>query len=282
MMEITSDWEMKNSYSMSGVDREKKIVKYTVIAQTDRGNVKTTNQDSVMYCNADSEMGEILMAVICDGMGGLEKGELASATVIRAFHKWFKEQLPYELEKPDLNVIGSQWALMLKELNGKILEYSRMHGIEGVGTTFTGILFVQNQYVAVHVGDTRLYYMDRSIKKLTTDHTFIAREISRGTLTEEQAKSDKRRNLLLQCVGASKHVDPEIITGDVKKGVYMLCSDGFRHEISEKEIFDSLNPKAAKNTKIMKERAEKLIDLVKQRGETDNISVLVIKAEGGE
>ena len=194
MMEITSDWEMKNSYSMSSVDREKKIVKYTVIAQTDRGNVKTTNQDSVMYCHADSEMGEILMAVICDGMGGLEKGELASATVIRAFHKWFKEQLPYELEKPDLNVIGSQWALMLKEL----------------------------KYVAVHVGDTRLYYLDRSIKKLTTDHTFIAREISRGTLTEEQAKSDKRRNLLLQCVGASKHVDPEIITGDVKKGVYML------------------------------------------------------------
>lgn len=257
-------------------------MKYTVIAQTDKGNVKTTNQDSVLYIHADSEVGEIVMAVICDGMGGLEKGELASATVIRAFHKWFDEQLPYELETPDLNIIGSQWALMLKELNGKILEYSRMHGIEGVGTTFTGVLFVQDQYVAVHVGDTRLYYLDHSIRKLTTDHTFIAREISRGTLTEEQAKADKRRNLLLQCVGASKHVDPEIITGKVKKGVYMLCSDGFRHEISDKEIFNELNPKSAKNRKIMKDHADKLIELVKQRGETDNISVLVVKVEGGE
>lgn len=257
-------------------------MKYTVIAQTDKGNVKTTNQDSVMYCHADSEIGEVLMAVICDGMGGLEKGELASATVIRAFHKWFEEQLPYELETPDLDVIGSQWALMLKELNGKILEYSRSHGIDGVGTTFTGVLFVKNEYVAVHVGDTRLYYIDRFIRKLTTDQTFIAREISRGTFTEEQAKTDKRRNLLLQCVGASKHVEPEIVKGEVKKGVYMLCSDGFRHEVSDQEIFDGLNPRSVKNKKSMKDHAGKLIELVKQRGETDNISVIVIKVEGGE
>lgn len=254
-------------------------MRYKATADTDIGISKNTNQDSVLIKHASTEVGEVLLAVVCDGMGGLEKGELASATVIRAFSKWFDEELPFELETVDMQVIGAKWSLLLKELNVQIMEYSKANRIDGVGTTFSGILFVDNQYVIGHVGDTRVYHIGSSLTQLTTDQTFVAREISRGTLTLEQAKTDKRRNMLLQCIGASRVVEPQIICGSAEKGAYMLCSDGFRHEISESEIYESLNPINLMNKDAMHSNAKYLIEQVKRREEKDNISVILIKAE---
>ena len=193
-------------------------MRYVATADTDIGISKGTNQDSVLVKHASTEKGEVLLAVICDGMGGLSKGELASATVIRAFSDWFDNELPFELENVDLTVIGAKWSLMLKELNAQILEYSRSNGLEGIGTTFSGILFIDDQYIIGHVGDTRVYQIGSALTQLTTDQTFIAREISRGTITLEQAQTDKRRNLLLQCIGASKAVEPQVIIGKTEKG----------------------------------------------------------------
>ncbi len=254
-------------------------MRYVATADTDIGISKDTNQDSVLIKHASTDKGEVLLAVVCDGMGGLSKGELASATVIRAFADWFDNELPFELENVDLNVIGAKWSLMLKELNAQILEYSKSNALEGVGTTFSGILFVDDQYIIGHVGDTRVYHIGSALTQLTTDQTFIAREISRGTITLEQAKTDKRRNLLLQCIGASKTVEPQIIIGNADKGAYMLCSDGFRHEITEGEMYESLNPINLMNKDAMHNNAKYLIDQVKRREEKDNISVVLIKAE---
>lgn len=254
-------------------------MRFIATADTDIGISKDTNQDSVLIKHARADDKEVLLAVVCDGMGGLSKGELASATVIRAFAKWFDEELPFELENVDLQVIGAKWSLLLKELNAQILEYSKENSIEGVGTTFSGILFIDDQYVIGHVGDTRIYHIGSSMTQLTTDQTFVAREISRGTMTIEQAKTDKRRNLLLQCIGASKVVEPQIICGKTEKGAYMLCSDGFRHEITEAEIYESLNPINLMNKDAMHNNAKYLIEQNKNREEKDNISVLLIKAE---
>lgn len=253
-------------------------MRYTATADTDVGISKSTNQDSVLIKHASADIGEVLMAIVCDGMGGLAKGELASATVIRAFARWFDEELPFELDKLDMQVIGGKWSLMLKDLNLKILEYGTAHG-NSLGTTFSGILFVGNQYVIVHVGDTRVYQIGSSLNQLTTDQTFVAREVSRGTMTAEQAKTDKRRNLLLQCIGASKTVEPQVICGTVERGAYMLCSDGFRHEITEAETYESLNPINFMNKNAMHSNARYLIEQVKSRNEKDNISVVLIKAE---
>ena len=252
---------------------------FSAIADTDIGNVKTSNQDSVLIKHATVDDTEILLAVVCDGMGGLSKGELASATVIKAFSKWFDEELPYELENLDMNVIGSNWSLLLKDLNVKLLEYSSKNNIDGIGTTFSGILFIDDKYVIAHVGDSRIYRIFSSLEQITTDQTFVAREISRGTMTLEQAKTDKRRNLLLQCIGASRVVEPEIICGNTERGVYMVCSDGFRHEISENEIQQSFDPKVLTDKNITKRNARYLIDTVKSRNERDNISVIVVKVE---
>lgn len=254
-------------------------VRFVATADTDIGISKDTNQDSLLIKQALTERGEVLLAVVCDGMGGLSKGELASAVVVKAFSDWFEKELPVELENLNMQVIGSQWSLLLKDLNARIFEYARSNGLEGVGTTFSGILFVGDQYVIGHVGDSRVYHIGTSMSQLTTDQTFIAREIRRGTITPEQAKTDKRRNLLLQCVGASKSVEPQMIYGRTEKGAYMLCSDGFRHEITENEMYKSLNPVKLINKEIMHSNTKYLIEQVKRRKEKDNISVILIKSE---
>ena len=253
-------------------------MRFSATADTDIGISKNTNQDSVLIKHAAYDDDEALMTIVCDGMGGLSKGELASATVIQAFSKWFDESLPYELDDVNMDVIGGKWSLMLKDLNVKIAEYGRKTG-ESLGTTFSGILFIGDQYVIVHVGDSRVYHIDSSLHQLTTDQTFIAREVRRGTITPEQAKTDKRRNLLLQCVGASAVVDPQVSFGIAEKGAYLICSDGFRHEISEEEIYESLNPINLMNKQAMHNNIKYLIEQVKSRKEKDNISAILIKAE---
>ena len=254
-------------------------MKFIAAADTDVGLVKDTNQDSLLIKHASYDGGEVMMAVVCDGMGGLSHGEVASATVIKDFDRWFREELPQELEAPDMEVIGYRWALMLKSLNSKLAEYGGKAKLS-LGTTFTGILFINDRYVIVHVGDTRVYRIDdRQIKQLTADQTFVAREIARGTMTPEQARVDRRRNMLLQCIGASKAVEPEIIYGKAEKGVYMLCSDGFRHKVTEEEIHHCLKPGMVKNSENIKNNIRHIIETVKNRQERDNITAIVIKAE---
>lgn len=253
--------------------------RFVAIADTDIGITKDINQDSVLLKHAKTDDKEVLIAVICDGMGGLALGELASASVVRGFSKWFDEELPYELQNLDMQIIADKWVLMIKELNLKILEYSKGMKGQSIGTTFSGLLVIKDLYLIVHVGDTRVYYLGNNVNQLTTDHTFIAREMRRGNMTLEQAKKDKRRNMLLQCIGASKVVEPEVLMGRVQHGVYMLCSDGLRHEITEEEMYQTLCADALKNKDVMHKNARKLIDLVKARNEKDNISIVVIKAE---
>lgn len=253
--------------------------RFVAIADSDIGITKDINQDSVLIKHAKSEDIEVMMTIICDGMGGLALGELASASVVRSFAKWFDEELPYELKHFDMQIIAEQWVHRIKELNLNILEYSQAIKGQGMGTTFSGLLLVNDLYLVVHVGDTRVYQIGENLKQLTTDHTFIAREISRGNMTLEQAKTDKRRNMLLQCIGASKTVEPEVLMGRVQNGVYMLCSDGLRHEITEEEIYQTLCADVLKDKEIMHKNARKLINLVKERKEKDNISIVVIKAE---
>lgn len=251
---------------------------FIATADTDIGISKQTNQDSCLIKHAQTEDGEVMLAMICDGMGGLAKGELASATVVRAFSQWFDQELPFELENLDMQIIGAKWSLMLRKLNTQIQAYGNSFR-NSMGTTVTGILLCQGEYLIAHVGDSRAYQLSRGLQQLTEDQTFVAREIRRGAMTEEEAKTDKRRNMLLQCVGASRTVEPQILQGRIEHGVYMLCSDGFRHEVSQAEIYESLNPVNLMNEAAMHSNAKYLIDLVKQRREQDNISVVLIKVD---
>ena len=140
------------------------------------------------------------------------------------------------------------------------------------------MLFTQNKYFLMNVGDSRAYRINEGIRQLTKDQTFVAREIEAGRMTPEEAERDERRNVLLQCIGASEKVYPDFFFGKIQQDeIYMLCSDGFRHVISEDEIFAEFRPEVLENQTFMNNNALKLITLNKERMERDNISVVLIK-----
>lgn len=245
---------------------------------TDIGIKKATNQDSLCLRIADTSVGKIVLAIICDGMGGLSKGEVASASVVNAFSDWFEKELPTQLAKNDYDEIQYRWERIIKEQNQRISEYGRKVSIQ-LGTTLTALLLIDTKFLFIgHVGDSRVYRINHKLEILTEDQTVVGREIKRGNLTPEQAKFDPRRNVLLQCIGASKLVEPQFIYGTPIQGeVYMLCSDGFRHMISEVEIYKAFSPQALMDEADMKNKAVELVELNKHRQELDNISVMLIK-----
>lgn len=251
---------------------------YFVSAVTDIGLTKNTNQDSYCVRTFTTNLGKMVFAVMCDGMGGLAKGEVASASLVNAFKKWSEERLPVLCALGINNeIIRSDWINIVTELNEKIKIHGKKSGVD-MGTTLTAMLLTEQCYYVINVGDTRAYELYNNVRIITKDQTVVAREIELGNLTEEQAEKDSRRSVLLQCVGASDAVYPDMFTGETKSNaVYMLCTDGFRHEITKEEIYANLNASVMKDPNGMKDNMERLVELNKQRHERDNISVIAIR-----
>lgn len=253
---------------------------FLTAVHTDVGIKKSTNQDSALIMEANTDIGKVMLAVICDGMGGLAKGEVASAALINAFSQWFENNLPDYLSAPDLkDAVFRDWGEIVAGMNEKISSYGSSQRIS-LGTTVVAVLFVNNEYYILNVGDSRAYCIYDRVYQLTKDQTFVQREMDAGRMTYEEAMNSPQRNVLLQCIGASPMVEPAFYSGNVSPGqVYMLCSDGFRHLISEQELYERLNPGVLTNENIMLDNAVYLTELNKYRREQDNISVILIRVD---
>ncbi|MBE5885254.1 MAG: serine/threonine-protein phosphatase [Lachnospiraceae bacterium] len=253
---------------------------FDVAYYTETGNKKAVNQDSICIKQIIKNNQKIVMAVICDGMGGLSLGELASATVVQDFNNWLKDKISELTVNVQMNSIKEEWNQLLHNANNKILKYGRENGIQ-LGTTVTALLlFDDGRYLVAHVGDTRLYYINNEmICQITEDQTYVAREIKLGHMTKEQAEQDSRRNVLLQCIGAVNGLQPEFYEGQISADCYMLlCSDGFRHQYHEEEIMKALSGDMVQMSKEnMHSFLRSATNLCMQRGETDNISSVLIK-----
>lgn len=251
---------------------------FIVSANTDIGIVKSTNQDSLSVKVLNTSIGRMSFAVLCDGMGGLAKGEVASASVIRAFDEWAANELPKLTVAPiDGNTLKAQWENILLSQNSKIKAYGARQGVR-LGTTAVVMLLTDTNYFVMNVGDSRAYEISDTLAQLTQDQTFVAREVALGNMTPEQAEVDERRSVLLQCIGASEEVYPDFFVGDAKlNATYMLCSDGFRHEITPNEIFEKFHPNVLLDDTTMNKNTLELIELNKQRNERDNISVVLVR-----
>lgn len=253
---------------------------FKIAAYTDVGIKKSTNQDSVLIKAARTDEGNVLLAAVCDGMGGLEKGELASATLVRIFSRWFEEQFPQMLyQGMCMENLQENWTSLIYQANAKILNYSRtIHA--AMGTTMVVLLIIGQRYYIGNVGDSRIYQLRDALIQLTKDHTLIQKEVEEGRIAEEEARRDPRRNVLLQCVGASERIEPDFYTGIVAPGtMFLLCSDGFRHVISPEEIYQYLTPYKIFTEQAMKEGLVYLTDLNKYRQEADNISAVLVRAD---
>lgn len=251
---------------------------FIISANTDVGISKETNQDSLTSMVVNTPQGRMAFCVLCDGMGGLDKGEVASASVITAFRNWAVNDLPQLCGQPlEDAIIRSQWEAIINQQNNTIKAYGARQGVR-LGTTVVAMLLTQTRYYILNVGDSRAYELTTGVRQITSDQTFVAREVAQGHMTPEEAETDSRRSVLLQCVGASDEVYPDMFFGDVAHdAIYMLCSDGFRHEITADEIYEKLQPGVLFDDYTMQQHSISLIELNKQRQERDNISVSLVR-----
>ncbi|MGN0604913.1 MAG: PP2C family protein-serine/threonine phosphatase [Oscillospiraceae bacterium] len=256
-------------------------MKFLAAADTDIGIKKVANQDSLTLKIADTAYGQIVFAVICDGMGGLSKGELASAVVVRAFAKWFEKSLPEILKRGivlSYEMIKHEWVEIINAENERLRNYGVDNNVR-LGTTITALMAWDTHYIVMNVGDTRAYKLTDSLLQITNDQTFVAREVALGHMTPEEALVSPQRNILLQCVGVTPTVNPDFFTGEFEPDTsFMICSDGFRHLVTSQEILNEFKPRSLVDENDMRRRIRNLIELNKIRMEADNITALLIKA----
>lgn len=243
---------------------------------TDIGTTRGKNQDSLALVKAETDVGEVLLTVVCDGMGGHSVGELASKYCVESFVSWFKNDFPvllYDAFSED--ILEGQWRSLVNSINRKLVTYGKAYQLE-LGSTLTACLFCRGRYYIAHVGDSRCYLIsDTGVKQLTRDHSVVAAEVEKGILTAEEAKRDRRRNVLYESVGITSKMNMEFYCGNVESGqTFLLCSDGFWHFLSEDEISRYLSAKTIKDNKMMRMHLNYLVEQVKIRGERDNISAI--------
>lgn len=252
---------------------------YLTAAHTDVGIKRSVNQDSALLETAVTDYGQIVLGVVCDGMGGLEKGEAASAILVKAFSNWFHREFPEILYKGmDVHILRDSWTSFILKQNHRIQEYGLNRNIS-LGTTVTALLLSDGMYYILNIGDSRVYCFKDGIRQITIDHTFVQREIDMGRMTQQEAKIHPKRHMLLRCVGTGAVPEPDFYVGEYEKNsVFMICSDGFRHVIEPGEFSEKIRAEAMITEEKMKETAVYFTELNKVRGEEDNISVILIRA----
>ncbi len=249
---------------------------------TDAGSVKRINQDSMCIKAAEYKNNSIILAAVCDGMGGLSEGETASSYIIDGLSEWFENTLSGLLRSSkSILEIRENLDIFIHKLSDDLNHYSEITE-KALGTTLSGMIFFSemNTALTVHIGDTRIYKItDDSIRVLTTDHSVISEEIRTGILSPDSADTDTRQNQLTKCIGAViKNAEYDYSIMKIDPGtVYMICSDGFRKKISEQEIHEGLKPGACTDDISTENALKMLLNKNLERNEIDNITALIVK-----
>ena len=255
-----------------------KRMHYEVMYHTDVGTRKNINQDSLCAVIADSSYGEICLAMLCDGMGGIQLGEVASGLTVYRLRNWFREKFPNLLQEHGTNFSVFQESLNMEicKIDSEMRNYAGQQQVK-MGTTLTLALLIGQEYLIAQLGDSRAYLLSDDIRMITEDQSYVYREYLRGNITLEQARAHPKRNLLLQCIGGSREAPPVFSYGKVKwNDRIVLCSDGFIHENSDEEICRNLSAKNARNKQVLCNELVSMVEKAKRQGETDNISVMTL------
>lgn len=253
-------------------------MRYFGSSLTDIGISRGVNQDSVfLRIENTPDRGQMALALVCDGLGGLEMGEYASSSTVEAFAKWFDDALPKAASITE-DTVKEQWSNLIEKQNDALYRYGMDNDIR-IGTTMTALLIVKDRYIIGHIGDSRCYEIAEGVKQLTEDHSFIAREIKEGRMTEAEALKDSRKNALLKCLGAFESVSADFYLGTVEKECcFLLCSDGLRHMLSSEELGQRFAPENIMDGAFAEVALADAVRTVKERQEKDNISAILIKS----
>ncbi len=240
------------------------------------GMVRQHNEDSVYV---DSAAG---LAVLADGMGGYNAGEVASGIAVNVLSNGLVPELNSgrELSKVDIQSGLTHAALLLRQqiaaANKGIYEAAQARPeCAGMGTTIVATVFFGNRVSIAHIGDSRCYRLrGDKFEQLTHDHSLLQEQIDSGQITQEQAKYSLNKNLVTRALGIEAIVPAEITEYRVEANdIYLLCSDGLTDMVEPEVVHDIVERHRAD----LAEAAAELIDLANKNGGRDNISVIMVQ-----
>jgi len=239
------------------------------------GMVRSHNEDAAFV---DGVAG---LAVLADGMGGYNAGEVASGIAVDAITK---NMLPDLRSRRDLtkvdNATGRTHAALLLQqqieaANKAIYEAAQARPeCAGMGTTIVASVFCGNRASIGHVGDSRCYRLrGETLEQLTRDHSLLQEQIDSGMLTRERAKYSLNKNLVTRALGIDESAPVDIVEYRVETGdIYLLCSDGLSDMVDAEVIGSTL----VRNRADLAAAAAELVDLANRGGGRDNISVVLV------
>lgn len=245
-----------------------------MVTCSDSGRVRTNNEDSVL---ANPQLG---LAVLADGMGGYNAGEVASSmatTVLGCeLEHAFGLHPPHQVSED-----GKTWAHAalidrVAKTNAAIYQAaSNNPKYAGMGTTLVMAQFFDNRMAVAHIGDSRLYRLrEGGLTQVTRDHSLLQEQIDSGLITPEQARFSQNKNLVTRAMGVDVEVDIELSEHMVSPGdVYLLCSDGLNDMVEDDDIALTLSSLSV-NLPLC---AQQLVDMANDNGGRDNVSVILVK-----
>ena len=230
-------------------------------AATNVGRVRDHNEDTYAIKHGDGRDPHGALFVVCDGMGGYARGEVASDVAAKAIESHYDAY-------PD-----ADRSTLLRDAfvaaNTAVL--GQGHG--DMGTTAVAAIVRHNVATIANVGDCRAYLVrDGQPRQLTHDHSFVAEQVAAGILTDEQAKASSYRHIVTRAIGQRDDVDVDVYHEPLQVGdVVVLCSDGLHGQVDADEI-------ALAVTKVPLAKAcEKLVALANTRGGPDNITLVAVQ-----
>ena len=242
-----------------------------VSVHSDIGCQRQNNEDSFGYWEPEDDQQFLRkgrLAVVADGMGGYEGGQEASRLAVETLVEVYRD---FGGDDPQAALVEA-----LQAAHEQIRQYSFAHPeLRGMGTTCTAAAIVQDALYYVHVGDTRLYLIrDGQITRVTRDHSYVGRLVESGMISPEEAENHPQRNILTAALGTN----PDLIMDSPGRpeplrpeDVLLICSDGLWGLVRDSEILDSVENKSAEQA------GRKLIELARERGGPDNITVEILR-----
>lgn len=224
----------------------------------DKGD-REINQDSLILEQVLTKRGRVVLAAVCDGIGGLSEGEIAGGFVCEKLRACFYgELLPFVQRHRGRKSMIRCLHRCIYEAGVGLRSYAEGTGT-GMGTTLSVLLIWNRHYVGLHLGDSRIYRLEKKrIQQLTTDHR-------------------REPNILTRCLGSFGYQKPEEFFGSVGRNTgFLLCSDGF-YNCQEKELLREIcSPLQISSEGAIGKRLRELAGYGIKRGETDNMSAIYL------
>ena len=238
--------------------------------KTDIGKVRLNNEDQAAALTNAS--GNVLL-IVCDGMGGQNKGDLASSLAINTIVSSFKSRKGFSS-----TYLAKLWvSKAIREANKSVYEQSQSsESYHGMGTTVTLLLIIKDVAILGHVGDSRCYFLKNrhDLVQISEDQSYVAYLVRTGQITPEEALTHPKRHVLMNAVGIYPSASVEVRAFPYLGDAVLLCSDGLYNNVPLSDITAVL-----KGDDAVEQKVNELIAIGNKNGGSDNIAVVLWEAQ---